>query len=234
MPHAPSVTSQGKVVNVYDSMGRLATSTAPDGRVTSHAYFTAKTATSTPSTLFGGSALFATVRTDPNGRTEYQVVDHAGLPTNAIQVSPTGASFPAAPAETTYTYGPFGVLRTVRDAEQQVTSIGTDLLGRRTSLSEPSVGVSGDVLNAFGESVQHIDANGRRTCNSYDSLGRLRSVRQPNANLVCPIGRIVASWDYGDASTPEENTLGRLVRSFRAPCPVHASCSDPDAGTTVR
>jgi YD repeat-containing protein len=136
--------------------------------------------------------------------------------------------------QTTYTYGPFGVLRTVRDAEQQVTSIGTDLLGRRTSISEPSVGVSGDVLNAFGESVQHIDANGRRTCNSYDSLGRLRSVRQPNANLVCPIGRIVASWDYGDASTPEENTLGRLVRSFRAPCPVHASCSDPDAGTTVR
>ncbi|WP_170300498.1 RHS repeat-associated core domain-containing protein [Myxococcus fulvus] len=73
---------------------------------------------------------------------------------------------------TFYSYGPFGLLESVRDDSGGVTSMEYDVLGRRTKLMEPKLGPLVTAYNAFGDVRQETDAGGRQTTFGYDRLGR--------------------------------------------------------------
>ncbi len=54
------------------------------------------------------------------------------------------------------------------------TTIGYDLLGRRTSLDDPSLGLSQYTYDGFGQLRTQADARGNTLSMRYDSLGRLK------------------------------------------------------------
>ncbi|QSQ12250.1 RHS repeat-associated core domain-containing protein [Myxococcus landrumensis] len=73
---------------------------------------------------------------------------------------------------TRYAYGPFGLLESVRDSGNSITSMEYDALGRRTKLMEPKLAPLVTAYDAFGDVREETDAGGRRTTYGYDRLGR--------------------------------------------------------------
>jgi RHS repeat-associated protein len=150
----------------YDNMGRLTEQRYPD---------TATYTTSYLARLDGAFGMVVGTR-DPNGYHEV-VKDDLGR-----TVQSTDFLGPVQPF-TTYSYGPFGTLRSV--SPPRVTSgqpplelttdvsMTYDVLGRRVDLFDPDVGRNVNSYNAFGEIVKSIDGNNEPTTFSRDGLGRV-------------------------------------------------------------
>jgi len=80
----------------------------------------------------------------------------------------------AASTATTYTYYPFGELKTVTIGSN-VTTVTYDAAGRKASLDDPDLGTWSYTHNAFGELINQVDAAGNEVDLTYDLLGRLTS-----------------------------------------------------------
>jgi YD repeat-containing protein len=96
-----------------------------------------------------------------------------------------------------YAYGPFGVLRKVTDANQNVIESIYDIRGRKSQSKDPDAGWRILTHNAFGDVTAVSDPNGA-TSFVPDVLGRPTSVTSPD-------GTATFTWDTAT------NGIGRLA-----------------------
>ncbi|MFT3765275.1 MAG: FG-GAP-like repeat-containing protein [Minicystis sp.] len=164
----------------YDGLGRVVTHTAPWDAEITYGYDGRTVVTVAP-----GNAITITDN-DPLGR-----------PTTIVDPEK---------GETTYAYGAFGALRSVRDPGGAVTVVHRDAYGRVTALVDPDRGTSTSTYNGFGELVSTTDALGRTTRFEYDALGR--KLRREDAD-----GLTTWTWDQADAA---HKGIGRLA-SIQSP-----------------
>jgi len=130
----------------YDTLGRVLTSTAPDGSVTSIAYHGLTTVET--------NALNQTRTVTKNVRGEVVSV------TDALNQT------------TTYQYDPVGNLIQTRDPAGNVVAATYDMRGRKIASNDPDLGYWTFNYNVFGELVSQTDAKNQTTTINYDKLGR--------------------------------------------------------------
>ncbi len=138
----------------YDDLGRVKTTTAPNGAVTSMAYH----------------GLLTTV------------TNALGVPMTTVK-NPQGlnASVTDAFASTSsYVYDAFGNLKTFTDPAGNVTSSTYDIRGHRTATSDPDMGSWAYTYNALGAMLTQVDAKSQTTTFTYDVLGRLTQRVEPD------------------------------------------------------
>ncbi len=156
----------------YDALGRLTTTTLPDGTSESLAYND-----------------WTVTATDRNGRTRTSVKDAYG---RVRQLTEPGG------AVTTYTYDALGRLTSVTDAASNVTTLVYDTLGRKVSMTEPNMGAWSYGYDASGNLTSQTDAKGQPVSFTYDTLNRVASKTYPGLVLV-PLYRAAKSWVEGYA-----------------------------------
>ena len=111
---------------------------------------------------------------DPGGHESYVVRDVDGHVVESVQIT-TGYEL----VKTTYKYGDFHQLESIRDPMGNVTSMGYDHRGRRTSIVDPDTGLSTYDYNGFGEITDEwVPATSggsglARTTYERDVLGRV-------------------------------------------------------------
>jgi YD repeat-containing protein len=151
----------------------------------------------------------ALVKTDYDGLF-VKVTDPLGYVT-ITELDPLGRPVvinDAAKGITSYTWGPFGFLRsvtdpgTLADPSGAVTITKRDALGRVKQLVDPDRGTTTQVWNGWGELLSSTDALGRVTSLEYDGIGRTTS-RTDKQNGVLPM---TTTWRWDTAA----NGIGKL------------------------
>lgn len=132
--------------------------------------------------------------TDAKGRVTRTTVNSQGQVTEVVR------NYGGAAAETgvvTYDYDALGNLTTTV-AGGVTTTLGYDLRGRKTAMTDPDMGAWQYRYNIFGELIWQKDAKGQITTLTYDGLGRL-------------VGRVetegTTTWTYDTSPT---KGLGKL------------------------
>jgi len=133
----------------YDAVGRVLTTTKPDGTVMSSAY----------------NGLTTTV-TNALNQTRTEIKDVRGRVSQVVD-SMNGTL--------TYSYDPFGNLSATTDVAGHVVSMSYDLRGRKIGMNDPDMGIWSYAYSAFGELISQSNARGQTTTMSYDNLGRMIS-----------------------------------------------------------
>jgi len=90
------------------------------------------------------------------------------LRSSSLASLPTSTPRPVAQAER-YAFG--NLVRTT-DAKGNQINIGYDKLGRKTTLSDPSLGNWTYVVDALGQTMRQTDAKQQVTDFEFDALGR--------------------------------------------------------------
>jgi RHS repeat-associated protein len=88
------------------------------------------------------------------------------------------------------------------------TTIGYDLLGRRKTLNDPSLGSTSYTYDSFGQMRTQTDANSHMLAMRYDDLGRLRERDVPLENGT--IETSVWTYDVNLSTDPAAKALGRI------------------------
>ncbi len=133
----------------YDGLGRLNTTTFPDGTDTSVSY----------------SGWNQTI-TDANNHNRLLKLDAFGRLVEAVEYD-NGTPF-----TTQYKYNALGELASVTDAAGNVTTITYDMLGRKTEMDDPDMGNWRYRYDAVGNLTAQIDAKRQATNLYYDILNR--------------------------------------------------------------
>jgi RHS repeat-associated protein len=142
------------VTYAYDAIGRVTSTTQPDGAVTQ--------------TTYSG---FTTVVTNAKGQTQTTVRNSQGQ---------TVSSKDALNQQVTYAYDSFANLISTTDAAGNVTRLSYDVRGRKTQMVDPDLGTWTYVYNALGELVKQTDAKSQLATLTYDKLGRLVTRSEPD------------------------------------------------------
>lgn len=91
---------------------------------------------------------------------------------------------------TTYGYDTFDNQVSVKDNAGNVTTIVSDIRGRKTAMIDPDMGNWAYKYNGFGELVLQTDAKGQQVSMVYDTLGRMTKRTEPEG---------VTQWFYDSA-----------------------------------
>jgi RHS repeat-associated protein len=104
-----------------------------------------------------------------------------------------------------FTYGAFNRLRTLKDNGGAVTTFGYDAYGRMLSHIDPDTGTTTNTYNAFGElrTTKHQSELTARTF-AYDNVGRLKTITDAAG---------VSTWIYDQGV----NGLGKLSETISPP-----------------
>jgi RHS repeat-associated protein len=208
-PQQPTVTT-------YDPLGRPATITAP-AEPDHEKPGVARTAVTRM--VYGVSAppgdtigRLSTVVTDANQHVRVSYRSLAERVT-AVEERLADPGKPPATHVTRYRYNPVGELTHVTDAAGKVTSIGYDLLGRRTQLASLDAGTTDFIYDAMGNLVLKQTSNLRDRRGGpafiryeYD-LERLVGVRYPEGAATMDV-----KYEYGPPGVRDDNGAGRIVR----------------------
>ncbi|MCW5874154.1 MAG: hypothetical protein KIS88_05860 [Anaerolineales bacterium] len=175
LPHASGETPR-YVETSYDTLGRPTSSTRPGGITTLYSY-----------------AGLAVTTIDPNGHRVTRGHDGLG---RMIRVDEYSGEHPSTElyASTVYSYTVRDQLVQVKDAQNNLTSISYDWLGRKTSMNDPDMGVWSYAYDALGNLVQQTDARGQSLGFEYDALGRL--IEKINVNT----SQTIATYTYGSTA----------------------------------
>ena len=133
-------------VYTYDVLGRVLTTTLPDGSVNQAAYHG-----------------LTVTETNANNQTRTVTKNARG---DVVSVTD------ALSHTMTHTYDPLGKLLTTTDASGNVVSATYDTRGRKISSSDPDMGTWSYSYDTLGELVSQTDAKGQTTTFAYDKLGR--------------------------------------------------------------
>lgn len=142
------------VTYAYDAIGRVTSTTQPDGAVTQTSY-----------------SGFTTIVTNAKGQTQTTVRNSQGQ---------TVSSKDALNQQVTYAYDSFANLISTTDAAGNVTRLTYDVRGRKTQMVDPDLGTWTYVYNALGELVKQTDAKSQLATLTYDKLGRLVTRSEPD------------------------------------------------------
>jgi YD repeat-containing protein len=193
-------TSKDGTSYVYDVLGRRITTTFADGTYASFSY-----APTTTTTI------------DPNGHMQKSYADARGRLIKKEEY--TGADgrwvdYPASAyalyATTLYGYDIKGNLTSVTDAQNNVTTINYDALGRKTGMVDPDMGRWSYTYDAIGNIISQTDAKGQIQRFSYDELNRPLNKTDgiptgpinnfPNLVPTTPAFNVVYNYDDGTQS----------------------------------
>jgi RHS repeat-associated protein len=155
-PHMKSQQEPDPTQVVYDNLDRIVRVTHPDSTAVRWEY----------------PSFFETRRFDEAQHETRTILDGAGQLLSSIDVLKTSAG--SRDIATNFAYGPFGLpMYMVRssDARIAVTLMGYDVVGRRTTLIDPDMGLTATGYNAAGDVVLEITGE---TQSAYvrDALGR--------------------------------------------------------------
>jgi RHS repeat-associated protein len=147
----------------YDALDRLEKQTDPDGVVSVEISYDGLTNTIT------------------NARNRKTVLTRD--PLGVVVTSQSQDQNGEVRGQVSFGYGPFGQLETTTKklvGPELTTTIGYDLLGRRTNINDPDRGLTLYFPNAFGEVIYEKDPGDEVETRTYDLLGRLRSKTSPD------------------------------------------------------
>jgi RHS repeat-associated protein len=142
----------------YDGLGRVVTTTLPDGSTSQAAYHGLVT------TGTNGLNQTRTVTKDSQGQT-VSVID-------------------AASKTTSYAYDPFGKLIKTTDAVGNAVTATYDVRGRKIASNDPDLGAWTYAYDTASELVSQTDAKTQTTTLTYDILGRLTQRVEPDMTSV--------------------------------------------------
>jgi YD repeat-containing protein len=159
----------------YDNLGRTDTVTAPDTAAQSYEYGIQN---------WGQQYYRRTLVTDAEGHPTVTLADVFGQVWRVMPLTGPGLQ---------YTYDTLGRLDEVGKYNQSdpgeviSTTIRYDLAGRKTSMTDPDMGVWSYGYDALSNLTHQEDANGQVTCLYYDTLNRLVG-KYYTDSTPCPTG----------------------------------------------
>ncbi len=167
----------------YDVLGRVIETQFPE-----EAHFPSAPIQLTDYAAIDGAAAVTT--TDSLGRTRTQLFDALEREKQIID---------ALEGLVTYWHDAQGNTASIRVSNKDGTdaiyhTISFDILGRKTQLDDPDVGIIDYRYNAFGHLIEQINAEDERICYHYDELDRTVQ-RADGAALNCT-GGVLQTWAY--------------------------------------
>ena len=116
------------------------------------------------------------------------------------------------------------IIATSVEGQQITTEIDYDYLGRKTAMHDPDKGSWFYKYNDFGELIEQTDANGNRSINTYDLLGRVSTRADYKNNNI----ENFTTWYYdGKTDTSVEelpNALGKTSAIVMSSSQLHRTC----------
>src|SRR5262249_51353725 len=144
---------------VYDSLGEVYQATLPSGALYTHNH------QGPTHSVCGPNSFIRCLRTVDDGR---------GRVLKSSQTAEIEGAFRT--LVTTYTYGAFGLLQTIKDTNGNITQVTHDDAGRRVALDDPDTHHSDFRVNGFDEVIHELDGASINSDYVYDQLGRPRFV----------------------------------------------------------
>jgi RHS repeat-associated protein len=112
-------------------------------------------------------------------------------------VAPAGAPPVIQQVTTSYTYAPFDQLRTITDDHKNVTTLGYDVRGRKTSLSDQDRGTTTTAYFGTGQVDSVTYQNGDKVSYGYDDLGRATSRQDKSGSATTNASYVFDTADNG-------------------------------------
>ncbi len=81
-----------------------------------------------------------------------------------------------------FAYNSQGLIKTITDPSNNISSMSYDIFGNQTSLSDPDAGITSYTYDAFGQLLTQTDARMLKTEMEYDELGRPVKRKEPIEN----------------------------------------------------
>ncbi|GAA0998349.1 hypothetical protein GCM10009555_097450 [Acrocarpospora macrocephala] len=197
--------------NIYDAVGQLTQTEAPDGGVTSYTYNAA------------GSVL---TETDPAGRVTTHTYDTAGRETSVV--APGGATttfaYDATTGRLTSTTGPTGNApgASAETKRRDTTAYAYDAAGRRVQTRVVDPGAPSNYLvthtayDIQGRPVKETQPDGSETITTYDAAGRVVKTESPAGTRTVAYDEMGREKTVTEGGVSVENTYddaGQLTRS---------------------
>ncbi len=182
-PYLEGIDTRYDSVYSYDNAGRISTLTLPDGMTKTYSYDNNWDKTLTVKTIYDGKSYEKIF----NARGQL-IKKNEPMDANII-----------------YSYYPSGKLKTIKDTNGLTTSVSYDLLGRKTSMTDPNTGTWTYGYQGTRLKTQ-TDVAGNVTSYNYDTLGRISNIDYQDST-----GKAYTTPDvfytYGDGS---KNDLGKV------------------------
>jgi RHS repeat-associated protein len=194
----PDVDPVPPTVSEFDILDRNTRTTLPDNTTTLYAYGFG--------TDRSGNVQFETTTTDANGNQKNTYHNVREL-ISSVKESHTPPGGSTEILWTSYAYDALKQLVEIKDAEENVTSISYDNLGRRTVVDNPDTGKTETVYDLASNRIALITANlraqGQQISYDYDAINRLTTMTYPNF----PSNNV--AYTYGPAGAGN-NQAGRI------------------------
>ncbi|WP_405585472.1 RHS repeat-associated core domain-containing protein [Streptomyces sp. NBC_01190] len=110
----------------------------------------------------------------------------------------------------TYTYDAKSRLSKVTDAGNSVWSYGYDLMGRKTSTTDPDAGETDTAYNDLDQAVSTTDSRGKTISYTYDVLGRATGAYDADAQHQTQANQI-EGWTYDSVAKGQPTSSIRYV-----------------------
>jgi RHS repeat-associated protein len=194
---------------VYDGLGRVISTTAADGTVTSSDY----------------SVPWQATVTNPNGYKHRYYYDAFARLTKVEELDASQAVY----ATTNYTYDDLGNLKRVVDANGNTSTVNYDWMFRKTSASDPDMGTWSYLYDSNSNLLTQTDAKGQTITFSYDALNRLTGRTYPAGSGMTNVtytydtttggnigkGRRTGMTDGSGTTAWKYDVLGRIIEKKR-------------------
>ncbi|MFQ3246976.1 MAG: RHS repeat-associated protein [Arenicella sp.] len=133
-----------------------------------------------------------------------------------------------------YRYNAQGNLKETQDHLGNVISIKYDLIGRRTELDDPDLGISKYRHSSYGEIIEQEDAEGLIIYTEYDQLGRMKERRVPIVGTDTTIDPSlwvfdVSEWTY-DQGVNKNGLLSSVITRTNAATTTEATSYEQTYG----
>ncbi|MFD4242868.1 RHS repeat-associated core domain-containing protein [Streptomyces sp. NPDC058525] len=177
----------------------------------------------------GATGAYAMVKADAT----VQMYNASGV---SIWTSGTAGKAAVADTTTTYAYTPAGNLASVSDTVGNKWTYKYDLLGQKTSQTDPDTGTSTYAYDVFGRVVLATDSLGKSLSYTYDGLGR-KSGEYEGTSSTDP-GKKLAEWTYDTVAKGYPTSSTRFVggangRAYTKKINGYTTAYQPTGATTV-
>lgn len=191
-PHTAVAGLAPPAVYDYDALGRLISTTQPDGSVAGTAFED-----------------WAVTSVDANGHMVRRIRDAYGQLVTVQEyegTAPNGTLY----ATTTYEYDGRGSMVRLTDAHGNITTTVYDSLGRKVRMTDPDMGVSTYSYDDGGRLSSMTDARGVGIRFTHDAMGRTtRKDYDIPAGVGVPTNQAAVVYGYDNPAKP--NSKGRLT-----------------------